>query len=131
MSDSSDLQADQKQNSDSKIRAKATDYIHNLEKYIPTEIVAAYIVLFSLFRTTNPPNIPLLWFIFLILLLFAPLYQWKIHNRSRKDIFLSTVCFFMFVFALGGPFAFPPFSVPPVYGVIAAIIAALGIPLID
>jgi hypothetical protein len=86
--------------------AKEPDkYMSRLIKYIPGEIIALYIYLETVVRSL-PQNEALYWSVFTFCFLATPLYLWRKEKVSKKlQLLISTISFFVWVFAVGGPFA--------------------------
>lgn len=83
-------------------------YRDKLIKYIPAEVVSFYISADLLIRnsTSTTPNKQLFdWVVFGFLLLMTPVYLCKLQGVKRWfQLFLSTLAFAVWVFAMGGPF---------------------------
>lgn len=116
--------------------AKLDGYFDKLIKYIPTEIVGAWIAITGLIKGAN--NIPIntiLWILFIIFTGLTAVYILKQTFEPEKplaikQIILSTIAFIVWVFALGEPFNTLSFY-NPVYGSISLILYNLIIPLIN
>lgn len=84
-------------------------YSDRLIKFIPTEIIAAFLTIQSLVQSA-PADFPLqnvMWIVFIFLLILTPLYLWRVQNvNKRVQLGISTVSYAVWVFTLGGPFAF-------------------------
>lgn len=84
------------------------DYQSRLLKYIPTEVVALYLTLDNILKSAavnQQPDQTLLWIIFLLLVIFTPIYLWRVTKvRKTVQLIISTVAFVIWVFALGGVF---------------------------
>lgn len=88
-------------------------FADKLVKFIPTEIIGAYMALAS-FLGFNPvasspqrENMPviLIQVVFIILLVLTPLYLWKVGNVKHKlQLVIATISFVVWVYTLGGPF---------------------------
>jgi hypothetical protein len=80
-------------------------YLDKLLKLIPSEIIAAYMVLAGMIPANRAK-----WgttVVTIILLCFVPLYLMKIQKVSRPaQIFFTTLSFIVWVYSLGGPFIF-------------------------
>lgn len=84
-----------------------------LVKFIPTEIIGAYMALAG-FLGFNPVSsmpqkddmpIMLIQVVFFILLVLTPLYLWKVSNVNNKlQLAIATVSFCVWVYTLGDPF---------------------------
>jgi hypothetical protein len=85
----------------------ADGYRDRLVKYIPTEIIALYLTLAGVIAIVPEEEKPAgtFWAVFLLLLLLTPLYLSRMEGvKKRQQLVISTACFFVWVFALGGPF---------------------------
>ena len=110
------------------------DYPTKLIKYIPAEIVAAFVVVDGILRSAPQVPTAVYWIIFLVLLIFTPLYIWRVTTEPNKppaiaQILISTSSFFVWVFALGGPFSYLDWY-QPVYGALVLPIFTLLIPIV-
>ncbi len=115
-------------------------YFDKLIRYIPGELVAAYLALDGLLQEQLVDHsIVLYWFVFLTLLILTPLYV--IYRPTHSDfsehsknfhVVAATVAFLVWVFALGGPFAVTwPHLYRPYYGSILLVITTLTIPVLE
>ncbi|MFN6516589.1 MAG: hypothetical protein RMY29_019075 [Nostoc sp. CreGUA01] len=102
---------------------KEDNYESKLLKYIPGEIVALYVTLDGIVKAafnqqTSQEYWFWLWLIFAILLISTPIYLWRVTKvRKKKQLVISTIALFVWVFALGG--AFIAFSwYKPLYGAV-------------
>ena len=96
------------------------DYGSRILKYIPAEVVTVYIAVQGIITAADPagPNATILWIAFGILLALTPVYLWRItHVTKAPQLVIATVAFAVWVFALGGPFAFLPWY-QAVYGAV-------------
>jgi len=107
-------------------------YQDRLLKYIPSDINAAWLAFTGIVKsaTTIPQN-TVLWILFVTLLVLTPIWIWIGTQDPEKpvaktQVVVSTVAFFVWVFALGEPFAtsFKDFY-QPVYGSILLILYTL------
>lgn len=116
--------------------AKLDGYFDKLMKYIPTEIVGAWIAITGLIKgTSDIPTNNILWILFFIFTALTFFYIRKQTFEPRKppaikQIVISTIAFIVWVFALGEPFNSFHFY-KPVYGSISLILYNLIIPLIN
>ena len=92
---------------------KADNYMSRVLKYIPTEIVMAYLSIDGVLRSCYNPNVwadrqmllRLLWGISAVLTILTPLWLWRVMGvRRRPQLILSTLSVPVWLFALGGPF---------------------------
>lgn len=115
-------------------------YLDKLIRYIPGDLVAAYLALDGLMReeVMNAPFI-LYWIVFASLLILTPLYviyrpthnEFSGHSR-RFHALAATLAFSVWVFVLGGPFAITwPDSYRPLYGSVLLVITTLAMPILE
>jgi hypothetical protein len=84
---------------------EAQNYKDRLLKLIPSEIVAAYMVLAGIIPLASAKWGTLI--VSIILLILVPFYLWKIHNVTRSSqIIVTSISFVVWVYSLGGPFQF-------------------------
>jgi hypothetical protein len=133
---------------------KPDDTVSKILKYIPAEISAAYVAAEASIKSVSSPELE--WIIFGILLLFTPLYIWRVgtlkiserdnNNRAlmdattgkekeKKDVpwLQMIVCsgaFVLWVFALGGPFATTGTWYHSEYGAVALILYTVLLPIV-
>ncbi|MFA7340615.1 MAG: hypothetical protein WC028_27775 [Candidatus Obscuribacterales bacterium] len=117
--------------------SKSTDsYSERLIKYIPADILAAYLAITGIAESNNPP-LWLSWGIFGVMLALTPLYVCYVKTQpvgfvSSKMFHWVTAClaFSAFVFSLGGPFAtFEWYK--PYLGSVVLILTTLIIPVLE
>ncbi len=111
------------------------DFTTKLIKYIPSEIVAAYITMNGMVE--GNPSLPemISWLIFIALFIITPLYIWRVttapgESVPYKQILISTIAFFIWVFAIGGPFEQLDWY-NAVYGALLLPIYTLMMPILD
>lgn len=110
-------------------------YFDKVIKYIPADIVGAWIAVTGLINSDNgAPTALLLWITFgagIILTLLWTLKQTSLPNKkpAMTQALVSTGSFMVWVFALGGPFATLSFY-RPLYGSLLLIFYTLSIGLI-
>ncbi|MGA9377998.1 MAG: peptidoglycan-binding domain-containing protein [Phormidium sp.] len=109
-------------------RQSKDDYISKLLKYIPTEVIGVYLTLDALVRSSEPRDMGLYWGIFVFAFIITPIYLWRVQNvHNKKQLFISTTAFFVWIFATGGPFAtYPQYS--PLYAGVLLIIYTFMLP---
>jgi hypothetical protein len=113
----------------------ADGYTDKLIKYIPADVVAAWLAVTGIIASdTEAPQQTLLWvlfFIFLVITFFWTLKQTTQRGKSpaMTQTAISTGSFAVWVFALGGPFASLVFYRPS-YGSIVLIMYTLVVALI-
>ncbi|RTL42390.1 MAG: hypothetical protein EKK48_10370 [Candidatus Melainabacteria bacterium] len=119
--------------------SKTTDsYFEKLVKYIPADIVAAYVTIAGLLSEHNNQPLWLTWGVFGALLAMTPLYVCFIKTdppgfAPSKMFHWLTAClaFTAWVFALGGPFAATFTWYQPYLGSVCLILVTLIIPVIE
>src|SRR5919199_6941586 len=83
-------------------------YLSKLIKYIPSEVIALYLTLDSILRSSDqvePIYQRLYWGIFVFGLVATPLYQYRIQKlKNWFHLLISTIAFAVWVIAIGGPF---------------------------
>lgn len=117
-------------------------YFEKLLKYVPGDIVAAFVAIDGLLRDQAMPNpLWLDWTVYGVLLILAPLYAVyrpssppppSLQAKRTFHAVAAMVAFTVWVFALGGPFATTwPDLYRPMYGSILLIFTTLIIPLFE
>jgi len=123
---------------------KELSYFDKLIRYIPGELVAAYLTLDGILKqqlleVDSRVYIGLYWLVFLSLLILTPLYvkyrptheEFADHSR-RFHMCAAAVAFFVWVFALGGPFTVTwPELYQPLYGSILLVLTTITIPVFE
>ena len=88
----------------------ADTYMSRVLKYIPSEIVMAYVAIEGVLRASYGPSQThqtLLWIILAIMTILAPLWLWRVMRvRRLSQLFVSTLSVPVWLFALGGPFEY-------------------------
>lgn len=82
-------------------------YRDRLVKYIPAEVVAVFMTIDGILRSTerDRPLMVLGWLVFVFLLAMTPVYLSRLQGvTKRQQLAISTAAFAVWVFALGGPF---------------------------
>ena len=82
-------------------------------KYIPGEIVAAFLFINGILVSVEPaPPASIQWGMFFLLLILTPVYLWRVTldpilqlPPATGQIFVGTVAFAAWVYAIGGPFS--------------------------
>jgi hypothetical protein len=93
-------------------KVQPTDsYLTKIVKYIPTEIIAAYVTLsgFIVGGSDNQPQLFYFWVVFIALLILTPIYLHVATPESGKTSSLrhpvaGALAFAAWAFASGGPF---------------------------
>src|SRR5213593_2766179 len=94
--------------------------VDRLLKYIPAEVVGAYVALQGVVATIAAENDRnrLLWLVFVVLLPMTWFYLARVqHVKKTVQLMVSSLAFAVWVFSLGGPFASLQWY-HPVYGAI-------------
>jgi hypothetical protein len=112
---------------------QADDYYAKLLKYIPAEIVAAFVAIQGIITSNSQPAQWVYWVVFIVLLVMTPLYLWRVTNEPNKpvaapQIVISTIGFAVWVFALGGPFSQYGWY-KTLYGAVLLILYTVAIPI--
>ncbi|NEP35644.1 MULTISPECIES: hypothetical protein [unclassified Moorena] len=120
---------------EAKSRAKIDGYFDRLIKYIPSEILGAWIAIKGVLTSANDVPINLIWVVFIFLVFVTPFWILKLTSESNKppavtQIVVSTGAFVVWVFALGEPFSSLGFY-RPVYGSLLLILYNIIIPLFN
>jgi len=110
------------------------DYKMKVIKYIPTEIVAAYITLEGIIKASAQAPVGAYWMVFVILLVLTPIYVWRITDQAGRkpawdQIIISFFSFIIWVMAIGGPFDTMSWY-QPIYPALLLPIFTLVAPLI-
>ncbi len=106
-------------------------YAARLLKYIPSEVIALYLTLTSLLKSSVDTGSPLEWIVFAFGIIVTPLYLWRIQKVHKPlQLVISTGAFAAWAFALGGPFASLSWYAPAYGGVLVSIYTFL-IPVIE
>ena len=117
--------------------SKTTDsYFEKLVKYIPADILAAYVAITGITASVDPP-LWLGWGVFGVLLALTPLYVCFVKTEpkgfvSSKTFHWVTAClaFSSWVFAMGGPFVMFDWY-KPYLGSVVLILTTLIIPVLE
>lgn len=115
---------------------KVDTYFDKVIKYIPADIVGAWVAVTGLIRSASEiPTASLLWLTFVVGLVLTAVWtgkQTRVPKKplARTQIFVSTGAFFVWVFALGEPFESLSFY-RPLYGSLLLIFYTLVTALID
>jgi hypothetical protein len=122
------------QSSESEV--KIDGYFDRLLKYIPADVVGLWLTGSGLVQSQadNQTRIGLLWMLFVVGLVFSFFWTRKQTAEAQKStawqqILLSCGSFFVWVFAIGGPFAELPLY-KPLYGSLLLLIYTSFIPLL-
>lgn len=111
-------------------------YFDRLLKYIPADVVGLWLTGSGLIRSQaeNASRVSLLWLLFIVGLVLA--FFWTRKQTAEvgkptawRQILLACGSFFVWVFAIGGPFAEVSFY-KPLYGSLLLLIYTSAIPLL-
>ena len=104
------------------------NYRDRLLKLIPSEIVAAYLVLSGIIPREAKLGTLI---VSIVLLVLVPFYLWRLHNVQRTSpLMITTISFVVWVYSLGGgPFAVWELYEPWIASVIL-VLWTLVIPLV-
>ena len=108
------------------------DYKSRLLKYIPAEIVAAFVTIEGIIKSVTQAPVFVYWTVFFVLLVLTPFYVWRVSSEPDKppataQIVVAAIAFFVWVFALGGPFSSLGWYMP-LYGSILLVLYTVAIP---
>jgi uncharacterized membrane protein YgaE (UPF0421/DUF939 family) len=86
----------------------ADETLTQILKYIPAEIIAAFLAIDGIFQSMKTP-IMWQWVIFFVILVLTPIYLWKVTNdnnlnAAKGQMVVGFLAFFVWVFTIGGPF---------------------------
>ena len=91
------------------------DAMQRIVKYIPTEMVSGYAFLLGLTQAA-PSESQRFWAgiaIFCIMLVVTPTYLIRVHkpqSDERPQVWVATVAFVLWAYAMGGPFSLGPIA---------------------
>ena len=111
-------------------------YFDKLIKYIPSDIVAAWVAVSGMVKSATDINAPVVMWISLVIGVgLTALWTWKQTNvtgssPAAKQIAISTVAFVVWAIALGPPFDSIGFY-HPLYGALILVAYTLFVGLLD
>ena len=114
-------------------------YLSRVLKYIPSEIVMAYLSIDGVLRSCYNVNVwadrqmllRLLWGVSAVLTILTPLWLWRVMGvRRRPQLIISTLSVPVWLFALGGPFDLL-YWYRPALGAVALPLYTLILPIIS
>jgi len=111
-------------------------YFDKVIKYIPGDVVAAWVAVSALVKTANNvPRTTVMWICFVAGLVLAAAWTWKQTHVSGqspavKQIVIATIAFGVWVFALGTPFDGLEWY-RPLYASLLLILFTLVVGLVD
>jgi len=118
---------------------RADDYLSRVLKYIPSEIVMAYIAIEGVLRTSYNPAVwaerqmllKLSLGVAATLTIITPFWLWRVMRvRRGTQILLSTLSVPVWLFAMGGPFVLLDWY-KPAFGAIVLPLYTLIVPIIS
>jgi hypothetical protein len=112
------------------------NYWSRIVKYVPGEIVAAWLAVTALLAGQSTARLTLLWIVFGILLLLTPVSVLRTTNVSgmppaRTQAALSAIAFAVWAFAIGKPFShysFYDFTYGGVAIILFTVLSGLVVP---
>ena len=110
------------------------NYAARIVKYVPADIVAAWLALVALLSPGGTAYRGLLWALFAVLMLLTPIWTVRVTRQegrgpARIQAAVTTAAFAVWVFATGAPFAWLDFY-DPAYGGVLIILFTLATGLI-
>jgi hypothetical protein len=107
------------------------DYLDRLMKYVPVEILGAYLICEGVLRSTVQNEIKIALLCLLLLGLVGTFFYVKIYLKVVRfmQVFMSILAFIVWVFSIGGWFGELGFWKAG-YGTIAVIIYAVAVKII-
>lgn len=115
---------------------KADDYSARVLKLIPAEVVAAFVTIDGIIKSSNQAlSATAYWMIFLLMAAGTYLYTVRIANmpplvKPHLQAALTTVSFVVWVFAIGGPFLYSASSwYTPIYGALILPLYTFFVPI--
>lgn len=118
---------------------RSDDYLSRVLKYIPSEIVMAYIAIEGVLRTSYNPAVwaerqmllKLSLGVAATLTIITPFWLWRVMRvRRGTQILLSTLSVPVWLFAMGGPFVLLDWY-KPAFGAIVLPLYTLIVPIIS
>lgn len=106
-------------------------YTSRLLKYIPAEVIALYLTLDIIIRSTEQTPLGLFWFVFLFGIPATFFYLRRVEKvHKNSQIFISVIAYCVWVFAIGGPFVHLNWY-QPLYGAIILPMYTFIVPIIE
>ncbi len=92
-----------------------SDATERIVKYVPSEIVTGYLFVMGLAQAAPEGQLRVLiaLLIFIIGFIVTPLFLVKVYKPKREQrpqVWIATIAFPLWAYALGGPFAMPPMA---------------------
>lgn len=116
--------------------AQLDKYRDRLIKYIPVEVVGAFLAINLLVKTAGQVGGWIHWGAFAFLLIMTPVYLWKVEKvTKRMQLAISTGAFIVWVYALPGPFAdmqnWAHVSYSPLFAAVLLILYTFTVPVFE
>jgi hypothetical protein len=91
----------------------ASNPTERIVKFMPVEIVSGYLFVIGLVLVAPAGGLKLFaaWLVFAAGLIATPLFLFKVYHPEpgkRPQVWIATIAFPLWAYALGGPFALPP-----------------------
>jgi hypothetical protein len=107
------------------------EYAAKLLKLIPSEIIAAYLVIEGIVSTQPGIQNLVLTVSSIFLLVLIPFYFWFVFNvKNILQIIITMISFVVWIFSIGGPFLKYPWYLQA-YGAVVLILWTLTVPLFN
>lgn len=106
-------------------------FTSRLLKYIPAEVIAHYLTLDAVIRSSDQIPLGFYWAVFLFGTVGTYLYLWRVEKVTKKrQLLISVVAYCVWVFALGGPFVHLSWYEPMYAGLLLPVYTFL-VPIIE
>jgi hypothetical protein len=94
-------------------KKSASNPAERIVKYMPVEIVSGYLFVMGIVQAAPEGNLRVFaaWLVFAAGLIVTPIFLIKYHKpkpEQMPQVWVATVAFPLWAYALGGPFAMPP-----------------------
>jgi hypothetical protein len=111
---------------------KADDYFGRLVKYVPPDVIAAYVAIEGAIGAAGAPGVVQLgWIVFIVMLVATPLYLWRVGGvRKIPQLLISTLAFVVWALAFSGP-PFAAYHIPGIYTTVGMGLFTFLVPLIE
>ena len=110
---------------------EADKYTSRLIKYVPAVVLALYLTLDAIIRSSGKISLAGYWAIFILGIFGTYLYLWRVERVHKQlQLLISVGAYCIWVFTLGGPFVNLSWY-DPIYGSLALPIYTFFIPIIE
>ncbi len=107
------------------------NYTSRLLKYIPAEVIALYLTLDALIRTSEQLPISVYWIVFVVCLVLTYFYLRRVEKVGKNiQLLISVIAYCVWVFAIGGPFVYLNWY-QPIYGGLLLPTYTLAVAIIE